>query len=247
MPEIEICGRRLEYEHLAGDLPAIVLLHEGLGSVAMWKEFPQQLAHATGRAVLAYSRQGYGRSEALTAPRAVDYMHVEALEVLPRLLDMLGIASPVLLGHSDGASIALIHAGGCPRGVSAVIALAPHVMVEPISIRSIRAAREAYERGALRERLAPYHLHVDSAFRGWNDIWLHPGFLDWNIEEYLPRIACPLLVIQGTHDEYGTFEQVRRIERAVPGTEVLALDGCGHAPHRERPDAVLAAIARFLR
>lgn len=242
-------GHRLEVERIdAGGehRPVLVLLHEGLGSVAMWRDFPGRLAHATGCNVVVYSRYGYGRSDPILAPHGVRYMHDEALVTLPDLLDGLDVDNPVLIGHSDGASIALIHAGARVRPVRAVVAMAPHVMVEDISIRSIEAAKHAYQTGDLRQRLARYHADVESAFRGWNGIWLHPDFRAWNIEEYLPSIARPVLAIQGKDDEYGTMEQVHRITRAVADAEVLALEDCRHSPHRDQPEAVLAAITRFV-
>ncbi|MEO5699468.1 MAG: alpha/beta hydrolase [Casimicrobiaceae bacterium] len=241
-------GHRLEVERIAGGRsggPVLVLLHEGLGSVAMWRDFPMRLAHATGNEVIAYSRHGYGRSDPLTAPRSVRYMHDEALIVLPQLLDALDVPAPILIGHSDGASIALLHAGARVRRVYGVVALAPHVMVEDISIRSIEAARESYATGDLRGRLARHHADVDSAFRGWNDIWLDRAFRSWNIEGCLPAIACPVLAIQGHDDPYGTLEQVDRLARAVADVEVLALENCGHSPHRDHEEVVTAAITRF--
>jgi len=241
-------GHRLEVVEIdAGgrDRPTLVLLHEGLGSIAMWRDFPHHLAHATASRVVAYSRRGYGNSAPLTGARGVRYMHDEADVVLPDLLDALGIARPILVGHSDGASIALIHAAG-PRGVAAVVAMAPHVMVEDVSVASIAAAREAYRTTALREKLARYHADVDGAFRGWNDIWLHPDFRAWNIEACLPRIACPILAIQGEDDEYGTMAQLDRIARGARDVELVKLGDCRHSPHRDQPDAVLDAIARFV-
>ncbi|MDQ6618422.1 MAG: alpha/beta hydrolase [Pseudomonadota bacterium] len=232
--------------HGSSSGPTLVLLHEGLGSVAMWREFPERLALVTGCSVLAYSRYGYGQSEALEGPRDVRYMHDEALSALPKLLDALALAEPILVGHSDGASIALICAGAGRRPLRGVVAIAPHVIVEDCSIESIAAAQRAYESTDLRQRLARYHAHVDSAFRGWNDIWLHPDFRSWSIEEYLPRIACPVLVIQGGNDEYGTADQVHRIARQVANTDVLMLDHCGHSPHRDDPAAVLEAIRSFV-
>ena len=226
--------------------PVLVLLHEGLGSVAMWRDFPGRLAHATGCNTIVYSRYGYGASDPLGAPHAVRYMHDEALVVLPELLDRLDVDAPILVGHSDGASIALIHAGAGGRPVRAVVAMAPHVFVEDVSIRSIEAAKAAYATTDLRQRLSRHHADVDSAFRGWNDIWLHPDFLAWNIEEYLPAIDCPVLVIQGEDDEYGTMAQVHAIERAVRDVDVLMLADCRHSPHRDQPDAVLEAITRFV-
>lgn len=246
---VEAGGHRLEVTHIDlghGARPTLVLLHEGLGSVAMWRDFPGRLAHAASCNAVVYSRYGYGGSAALEAPREVRYMHDEALIVLPELLDRLHIVDPILVGHSDGGSIALIHAGARIRPVRAVVAMAPHVMVEDISVESIAAAKVAYETTDLPRRLARYHQDVDSAFRGWNRIWLDPAFRDWNIEEYLPSITCPLLAIQGHDDEYGTMEQVRRIAQRAPDVEVLALEDCRHSPHRDQPEAVLAAITRFV-
>ncbi len=222
------------------------MLHEGLGSVALWRDFPQRLCAATKRRVLAYSRLGYGRSDALTGPRRVDFMHAEALYVLPELLDHLEVRESVLFGHSDGGSIALIHAARAGRPVAAVIVLAPHVYVERYSLDQIAAARRDYLDGALRAKLVRFHDPVDSAFWGWNDIWLHPDFAAWNIEPLLPEVACPLLAIQGVDDEYGTMAQLDRIERGARNVRRLELTPCGHAPHRDQPEAVLAATAKFL-
>jgi pimeloyl-ACP methyl ester carboxylesterase len=246
---VDIGDQRLECVRLAGegDRPTLVFLHEGLGSVAMWKDFPQRVAAATGCPGLVYSRAGYGQSTPMAMPRLPDYMHVEALYSLPALLDRLGIHEPILIGHSDGASIALIHASAGVRATRAVVALAPHVFVEELSLASIAQAKLLYETTDLRERLARYHSDVDSAFRGWNDIWLAPAFRDWNIEAYLPMIDCPLLVIQGRDDEYGTMAQLDAIDRQVDGrVERVELAACGHSPQRDQPDATLAAIARFV-
>src|SRR5215471_3648934 len=246
---IEVAGHRIEYERIevgGKGRPSLVLLHEGLGSVAMWRDFPRRLAHATGCDAVVYSRHGYGRSDPLTEARAVDYMHDEALCALPELLDKLAIPRPILVGHSDGGSIALIHAGAGIRPVAGVVTLAAHVLVEDISVASIAAAKVAYETTDLRARLARYHDDVDGAFWGWNRIWLHPDFFAWNIEEYLPRIACPVLAIQGEDDEYGTMEQMRRIGARVPDIELLELGDCRHSPHKDQPEAVLDAITRFV-
>jgi len=251
MPFASAGGHRLEYRWFGAaaraEAPPIVMLHEGLGSVSLWKDFPGRLAKATGRRVLAYSRYGYGRSEPLAEPRTVDYMHVEALQTLPEFLDALRVHEPVLFGHSDGASIALIHAARGRRPVSAVVALAPHVFVEPYGVESIAKARLAYLEDDLRERLARRHADVESAFWGWNDIWLSPDFLAWNIEALLPEIVCPMFTIQGLDDEYGTLEQIERIARAVRLLRRLELADCRHSPHRDQPDAVLAATVAFLR
>ena len=249
MPFVTIASHRVEYVRIPPDRPGrppLVFLHEGLGSVTMWRDFPERVARATGCGAVVYSRYGYGRSDPIAEPRPVCYMHDEALVALPELLDALGIEHPILVGHSDGGSIALIHAGSTPRPLGGLVLLAPHVLVEDLSVASIAAAREAYEKGDLRPKLARYHADVDSAFRGWNDIWLHPDFRAWNIEEVLPRIACPVLAIQGKLDAYGTMDQVARIARAVKDTEVLEIEGCGHSPHRDRPEAVLEAIVRFV-
>jgi pimeloyl-ACP methyl ester carboxylesterase len=174
-------------------------------------------------------------------------MHDEALVVLPELLDRLEVRRPILLGHSDGGSIAIIHAGGSGRDVAGLVLLAPHVVVEDISVASIRAARDAYARGALRARLGRHHDDVDGAFRGWNDVWLRPEFRDWSIEEYLPRIACPVLAIQGEEDEYGTMAQLERIGGAIRNAQILKLAQCGHSPHRDRAAEVLEAIRGLVR
>ena len=249
MPFVHAGGHRLEYERVdAGgrDRPTLVLLHEGLGSIAMWRDFPQRLAHATVSRVVVYSRYGYGNSDALTAPRTVRYMHDEAEAALPELLDALAIERPILVGHSDGGSIALIHAGAHDRDLTGVVAMAPHVLVEDLSVTSIAAARDAYRTTALRDKLARYHADVDGAFRGWNDIWLAQDFRAWNIEAYLPRIACPILALQGEDDEYGTMDQLTRIARGARDVELVKLRDCRHSPHRDQPDAVLEAIARFV-
>ena len=249
MAFVNAAGHRIEYERIDVDRagrPTLVFLHEGLGSVAMWRTFPGELAHATNCNAIVYSRCGYGNSDPLVAPRGVRYMHDEALVALPELLGRLAIDRPILVGHSDGASIAIVYAGGSGRDVAALILMAPHVLVEDISVDSITAARTAYQTTDLRAKLARYHADVDSAFRGWNDIWLHPDFRRWNIEEYLPCIACPVLAIQGEDDEYGTMDQLARIERLVPDVELLELADCRHSPHKDQPAAVIEAARRFV-
>ena len=245
----DVAGHRLECVRIRGakSAPTLVFLHEGLGSVALWKDFPARVAEATGCPVLVYSRAGYGRSSPAVLPRVPNYMHVEALTVLPALLDQLGITDPVLVGHSDGASIALLHAGSGSRPVRALVALAPHVFVEDMSIASIDEVRRQYETTDLREKLARRHADPDAAFRGWNDIWLAPAFRSWNIEACLPGVRCPLLLIQGRDDEYGSAAQLDAIERQVGGKVArIELADCRHSPHRDQPEATLAAIADFV-
>lgn len=250
--EIDWRGRAVRIEHRwlqrgRGDAPLVVFLHEGLGSVAMWRDFPDRLCEALGLRGLVYSRPGYGRS----TPRAPgehwapDFMHRQAHEVLPALLRALHVdAPPWLLGHSDGGSIALLHAAAHP--VAGAVVLAPHLFVEDVSVASIALAREAYEAGGLRKRLARYHDDVDSAFFGWNRIWLDAGFRGWNIEAEVAKIGAPLLAIQGLDDEYGTLAQVRTIHRLRPATRLLELPGCGHSPHRDRPDDVITATGALI-
>ena len=234
------------------DAPLIVFLHEGLGSVSMWKDWPTQVCEAAGCRGLVYSRYGYGRSTARPQEDAwpVDFMHREAHDVLPALLEVLGVNArrdkPVLFGHSDGGSIALLYAARYPDAVAGVIAAAPHILVEEVSVTSIAAARRAYLESDLRARLGRHHQDVDSAFWGWNDIWLNPEFRAWNIEDDLSRIACPVLAIQGTGDEYGTLAQVHGIRRRAPQTELLEIPDCGHSPHRDQPATVIQAVARFV-
>ena len=238
-----IQGHRIEYEWIRGKQPApvLVFLHEGLGSVSMWRDFPERCARASGCDALVYSRYGYGQSDSICEPRHVEYMHEEALESLPELLAKLDIETPILFGHSDGASIALIHAGVYP--VAGVVVLAPHVFVEEIALEGIRSIRHNYEAGDLRSRLARYHADPDSAFWGWHDAWLRPDFRSWNIEKYVAAINAPILAIQGIEDEYGTMEQLHRI----PCAAHLKLENCRHSPHRDQPDAVIAATSRFVR
>ena len=215
----------------------------------MWRDFPHALSDASGARGLGYSRPGYGRS----TPRAaqehwdVDFMHVQARDVLPALLRALNLDAPHwLFGHSDGGSIALIHAAQFPNDVAGVIALAPHLFVEDISVASITKTRETYLTTSLKSKLARFHDDVDSAFWGWNDIWLDPAFRAWNIEPLLPQIACPVLAIQGIDDEYGTMAQIDRIGDALPHAQRVKLEACGHSPHRDRSEAVIAAVRKFM-
>ena len=225
---------------------AIVLLHEGLGSLGLWRDFPRKLAEATTLPVFAYSRPNYGGSSpSAPLPRPVRYMHDEAL-LLDEVLRAAGISEPVLFGHSDGASIAILHAAARP--VRGLVLEAPHVFAEELSLESIAKAREAYERGDLRSRLARWHQHVDAAFWAWNGPWLHPGFRGWNLTGCLPSISAPTLLVQGQADEYGTVAQVEALQRGLPGRiETLLLPGAGHSPHKDREPEVLSATARFIR
>jgi pimeloyl-ACP methyl ester carboxylesterase len=247
--EVLVDGKRLEtlwIEPADKHRPTIVMLHEGLGSVALWKDFPQRLASRTGCGILVYSRYGHGNSDQLLEKRPVEFMHHEGEVVLPELLDKLSIAKPILLGHSDGGSIALIFAGKYPDQPRALILEAPHVFVEDLSVASITEAKVAYLTTDLPGKLGRYHQHVDATFWGWNDIWLDPQFRSWNIEEYLPVIRCPILCIQGEEDEYGTIAQVKAIQARVPATEILMLQNCKHSPHRDQTEATLEKMAEYM-
>jgi len=249
--QILVGNTRLEYVRLPSShpregAPSIVFLHEGLGSLAMWRDFPQKVADACGCEAVVYSRAGYGRSDAAPLPRSVRYMHTEGLTVLPALLDALEIERPILFGHSDGGSIALICAGGTDTRLAGVIAMAPHVLVEDLSVDSIAKAKVAWQTTDLPARLGKYHADVDAAFRGWNDIWLHPEFRAWNIEEYVPNIVCPVLAIQGEDDEYGTMAQIDRIAAQARDVELVKLADCRHSPHKDQPEAVIAAVGEFV-
>lgn len=256
MTFLDIRGRRIEVECLPGldaagsdkDAPPVVFLHEALGSIGLWRDFPALVSRATGAPAIVYSRYGLGRSEPLREPRTRDYLHAEALETLPDLLRRLEVREPILFGHSDGASIALIHAGAGREPVAGLILEAPHVFIEDITLAGIRAAGEAYADTDLRSRLARHHLDVDRTFRwGWHDIWLDPAFADWNIEDCLSGITCPVLLIQGEEDAYGTAAQLEAIAAGVSGPcETLMVRACGHTPHREARDAVLAATTDFI-
>ena len=240
-----IDGLRIEVADLPGDSArrALVLLHEGLGSVGLWRDFPQALHAATGRRVIAFSRFGHGRSDRPRAPRTPAFFHEEAHDVLPALLAALDAAEPILVGHSDGASIALVHAARHP--VSGLALLAPHVVLEESMIEPIRATRRDFEEGELRARMARHHDDPNAAFYGWCDVWLDPAFRDWSLEPEAAQVACPALLIQGRDDPYGTLDQLDRIEARVRGpVERLVVPG-GHSPHLEAAAPVLAAVAAF--
>ena len=247
MDYLEVNGDRLEIaEWGPPDGPCLVLLHEGLGSVGLWRDFPAKLAVATGWRVFAYSRAGYGRSSDVSLPRPLDHMSRESA-VVSAILDHIGANDAVLLGHSDGATIAAIYAGSVSdRRVRGLILMAPHFFAEAEGLQAIRRAREAYEQADLRDRLARHHDHPDSAFYGWNDTWLAPEFKDWNVADCIDHWRIPVLAIQGRNDEYGTLAQIEEIEnRIYAPLEVVVLDDCGHAPHLEKKAETLNAISGF--
>ena len=242
-------GKRLETLWIGprqSGRPVIVMLHEGLGSIALWKDFPELLVARTGCCVLLYSRYGHGSSDKLMEKRPVTFMHHEGEVVVPELLDKLAIARPILLGHSDGGSIALIFAGKHPDAVRGLILEAPHVFVEDLSVASITEAKMNYQSTELPQKLARHHAHVDATFWGWNDIWLDPDFRSWNIEEYLAAIRCPVLCIQGEEDEYGTIAQVEAIKAQVPQTEIVMVPNCRHSPHRDQSEQTLERMVEFV-
>jgi pimeloyl-ACP methyl ester carboxylesterase len=252
MPQFRIAEKQVEYVWYGPGpelKPTLVFLHEGLGCVAMWRDFPARLAQQTGCGALVYSRAGYGNSDPSELPRPVGFMHEEAFVTLPQVLDAFAIREAILVGHSDGGSISIIHAGGTsdPR-VRGLILEAPHVFVEEVGLKSIRAIAEEYRRGNLQKALARYHgTNVDATFWGWNDVWLNPEFRPWNIEEYLPKIRVPVLLIQGEDDQYGTWEQVTRIEAGcqAPVRTVLLAD-CGHSPHLDQAELTIEAMKEFV-
>jgi pimeloyl-ACP methyl ester carboxylesterase len=254
---LHAAGHRLEYEWLSPHAarrqtqspPVLVFLHEGLGSTARWKDFPRCVVDATGFTALVYSRYGYGKSDPLAQPRTVDYMQKEALETLPEVLDALSIRAPLLIGHSDGASISIIYAGaGAGRWpVRGLVLMAPHVFVEDVTVASIAQTKTAFETTDLGAKLSRYHDDPVGAFRGWSDVWLHPDFRAWNIEPCLPRITAPVLLIQGDDDQYGTMAQIEAIERQLGGpVETVALARCAHSPHVDQEEATLAAVSGFV-
>jgi pimeloyl-ACP methyl ester carboxylesterase len=247
---LELGDQQLEYRLIGprpSDAPVIVMLHEGLGCVGLWGDFPDRLAEATGTGVFVYSRAGYGNSSPVKLPRPLSFMHQEAHDVLPRLLQKIGFRRGLLFGHSDGGSIAAIYAGSVQdHRVRGLVLMAPHFFTEEMGIAEIARAREAYENGDLRAKLARWHADVDNAFRGWNDVWLDPGFRSWDITETLAYIRVPVLAVQGEDDQYGTVRQVRVLEEECHcPVEVAVLAGARHAPHREAPEATLRMIAAF--
>jgi pimeloyl-ACP methyl ester carboxylesterase len=247
---IRINAADLEYRMIgpaADDAPTIVMLHEGLGSAGLWGDFPEKLQAATGAGVLVYSRAGYGASTPVKLPRPLDYMHIEALEILPRLLDQIGFRRGLLLGHSDGASIAAIYAGAHQdHRVRAVAMIAPHFVTEDIGLKAIAETRIAYETTGLRTKLERWHGDVDNAFYGWNDAWLDPKFRSWDISEYLAYIRVPVAILQGADDRYGTIRQIEIAQQeCYCPVDVTIIPGAGHSPHREAPGATLDAISEF--
>jgi pimeloyl-ACP methyl ester carboxylesterase len=250
MPRVTAVGRSLEYEWVGtgqSGRPVLVFLHEGLGSIPQWRDFPQKVVEAVGCRALVYDRYGYGQSDVLQEPRrSVRFMHDEALFSLPEFLSCLKVENPVLVGHSDGASISLIHAGAGHK-VRAVVAMAPHVFVEEICIRSIVDAARTFETTDLPDKLGRYHRDVKKTFYGWADVWRDPEFKRWDITEYLPGIRRPVLAIQGHGDEYGTMAQLDAIKQQVSGPcEVLKLTDCGHTAFRDQPEKTLAAVTAFI-
>jgi len=247
---LDIGDQRLEYRMIGprpNEAPTIVMLHEGLGCVGMWNSFPERLAQATGAGIFVYSRAGYGKSSPVRLPRPLDYMHDEARATLPRLLTEIGFRRGLLLGHSDGASIAAIYAGSVQdHRIRGLVLMAPHFFVEDLSITSIEEAKVAYAQTDLRARLARYHADVDNAFRGWNDAWLDPGFRAWNITEELAYIRVPVLIVQGEQDQYGTVAQIAAAqEECYCPVDVALLPNAKHSPHREAPEETLTAVSDF--
>ena len=248
---LTVGAQRLEYRMIGprpDQAPALVLLHEGLGCVGLWGDFPDKLQKATGAGVFVYSRAGYGQSGPVPLPRPLSYMHEEARETLPRLLDAIGFKRGLLIGHSDGASIAAIYAGSHQdHRVGGLVLMAPHFFTEDSGIESIVEARKAYETGDLRQRLSRWHKDVDNAFRGWNDAWLDPGFRHWDITEFLAYIRVPVLIVQGEDDQYGTVRQIEAAQQeCYCPVEVALLPDAKHSPQRDQPEATLMAISEFV-
>ena len=231
------------------DAPSLIFLHEGLGSVSMWKKFPQKLSQQTGCGALVYSRFGYGKSDECALPRPLNFMHEEGLDVLPEIIKLCRIQNYILVGHSDGASIALIHAGSeSTDKLLGMVNEAPHVFCESLTISSIKKLRENYNTGNLRERLKKHHKDIDMTFNGWANVWLDDEFANWNIESFLPRIKVPQLIIQGNDDEYGTSVQIEAIVRqSVGSVKTCLLENCGHSPHRDQQSKTLQEMTKFVR
>ncbi|NJD31401.1 MAG: alpha/beta hydrolase [Gammaproteobacteria bacterium] len=253
MKSVVVDGVRLEYARLPSShhrdgAPAIVFLHEGLGSASLWRDFPQRVADASGCDAIVYSRQGYGGSDPARTPRTRRYLHHEAIDVLPALLDALGLQRPFLFGHSDGATIALLCAGETATPLSGLIAAAPHVLVEDVTLEGIRRTDDAYRATDLGQRLARHHPRqdVDRVFADWRDTWLDPGFRDWNVESCLSSVRCPVLAIQGEDDEYATMAQFDHITAQLRDVTQLRLADCRHSPHKDQPQAVIDATAAFI-
>ena len=248
LDQVNIDGLRLECKFWAAPAPAaqtIVLLHEGLGSLELWRDFPDRLCAATGCNILTYSRLGHGRSDQPATARNQRYLHQEAQQVLPRVIKHFDLTLPILFGHSDGASIALLYAAAFPPAVSAIVVAAPHLFVEEITLAGIRLADDRFASG-LEQRLSRYHNDAAALFFAWRDIWLSEPFLQWNIEAAVKDVRCPILAIQGEADQYGTLAQIERIKELAGQTELLVLPGCGHAPHQEKTEVVLERVAEFL-
>jgi pimeloyl-ACP methyl ester carboxylesterase len=248
---LTIGSSELEYRMIGSApdaAPTIVMLHEGLGFATLWGDFPEKVAAATGAGVFAYSRAGYGASSPVPLPRPLDYMQLEALDVLPKLLEAIGFRRGLLLGHSDGASIAAIYAGSVQdHRIRGVVMIAPHFVVEDIGLEAIARAKADYDHGGLKPRLARWHHDVDNAFRGWNDAWLHPAFRAFDISEPLAYIRVPVAIVQGVDDQYGTLRQIEIAEQeCYCPVEVAIIPGAAHSPHREAPQATLGTIADFI-
>jgi pimeloyl-ACP methyl ester carboxylesterase len=247
---LQVDGVALEYACYGPSpekAPSIVMLHEGLGCAALWRDFPARVAEHTGMGVFVYSRQGYGESDPARLPRPLDFMTREALQVLPKILDAIGFRRGILMGHSDGATIAAIYAGSvADHRVRALILMAPHFFTEEVGLAAIAAATKAFDSGDLKQRLGKYHQDPENAFRGWNDAWLDPGFAAWNVAEVIDYLRIPILAIQGRQDQYGTLAQIREIEaRAYSPVDTLILEECRHSPHQDQPEQVLATVASF--
>ena len=248
---LDVNGTAIEYACYGPppeDAATIVMLHEGLGCLSLWRDFPRKVAEATGLGVFVYSRPGYGASDPISLPRPLDFMTREAVEFLPPMLDAIGFKRGLLFGHSDGATIATIYAGSVEDlRIRGLILMAPHFFNEDVCIAEITKAREAYLNGDLKPRLAKYHKDVDGAFLGWADTWLDPGFRDWNVSEAIDYLRIPVLAIQGRDDQYGTLAQVQEVEdRAYSPVDMAILDDCKHAPHLEQPDTALSAVTEFV-